>query len=77
MSLILSIIRVAGRENPVAYVASDVPKRTSLTSAVCSTSTVQTPYVGIVGRGYRRNSAWVTVPSLYIFSRVQILDNLL
>lgn len=58
----LSISSTAGHENPVVYVASDVPKRISLTSAACSTSPVQAPYVGITGRGYRRNSAWVTIP---------------
>jgi hypothetical protein len=58
----LSISSTAGHENPVVYVASDVPKRISLTSAACSTSPVQAPYVGIMGRGYRRNSAWVTIP---------------
>lgn len=49
----------SGRENPVVYVASDVPKRTSLTLADSNINAVQASYVGKLGRGYRRNSAWL------------------
>ncbi|KAG0567303.1 hypothetical protein KC19_7G125100 [Ceratodon purpureus] len=49
----------SGRENPVVYVSSDVPKRTSLTTADSTANSVQASNVGKLGHGYRRNSAWL------------------
>lgn len=58
----LDIILIAGRDDSVVYAASDVPKRMSLTPAPGTTCNGQVPYAGKVGRGYRRNSAWVATP---------------
>lgn len=51
---------LVGQQDGVVYVASDIPKRTVLTPIVNGTrgnSPVVT--VGVLGRGYRRNSSWV------------------
>lgn len=51
----------AGRENPDVYVASDVPKRTSLNLIDVNPSTVHSPHLVKLGRGYRRNATWVSL----------------
>lgn len=48
-----------GRENPDVYVASDVPKRTSLNLIDVNPSTVHSPHLVKLGRGYRRNATWL------------------
>lgn len=61
----LDIILTAGCDNSVVYAASDVPKRMSLTPAAGTTCNGQALYAGKVGRGYRRNPAWVAIPPCF------------